>query len=416
MGISRRDFVKGGVSLVSIGTTASSFLKGAVAFAAQNPSSVLPDMGGKTLVLVQMAGGNDGLSTLVPYSNGSYQSARPTLRFDAEEVLPLDADFGLHPNLAGMKGLWDEGKLAVIQGVGYPDQNYSHFKSMAIWQRADPGLTATDGWLGRTLDAMESEAHDPFLGFNVGGSTPASFQGPVAVPSVSDPDDYAFKVGGQAASPDHQRTQTLLKLYEEYPANSPFGVLLETTVDTAVDSSAALAEAGDVYTPAVAYPETSFAGGMSLLAQAIVGDLGMRVGHVTLGGFDTHTNQRDDHDDLMTTLDGGISAFYSDLEAHGKADDVIVLTWSEFARRVQENASEGTDHGAANLMFAVGKGVEGGMFGEPPSLENLVDQGNLGYTTDFRSVYATIAERWLGVPADELLGETWPQLGFIPAA
>lgn len=416
MGISRRDFVKGGVSLVTIGTTAGSFLKGAVAFAAQNPGAVLPELGGKTLVLVQMAGGNDGLSTLVPYTNGAYQSARPTLGFDAEQVLPLDTEFGLHPNLTGLKSLWDENKLAVIQGVGYPEQNYSHFKSMAIWQRADPGLTTTDGWLGRTLEAMESEVHDPFLGFNAGGSQPISLQGPVPVPSVGDPADYAFKVGGEPASPDHQRTQTLLRLYEEYPANSPFGVLLETTVDTAVESSAALAEAGERYTPAVEYPETSFAGGLSLLAQAIVGDLGMRVGHVTLGGFDTHTNQSDTHDDLMTALDGGISAFYADLEAHGKADDVIVLTWSEFARRVEENANGGTDHGAANLMFAVGRGVEGGMFGEPPSLEDLVDRGNLGYTTDFRSVYATVAERWLGVPASELLGDSWPQLGFIPAA
>jgi uncharacterized protein (DUF1501 family) len=401
------------VALVSIGTTAGSFLKGAVAFAAQHPGDVVPGMGGKTLILVQMAGGNDGLSTLAPYRNGAYQSARLTLALGEEEVLQLDDEFGLHPNLVGLKGLWDDGKLAVIQGVGYPEQNYSHFKSMAIWQRADPELALTDGWLGRTLDAMESETHDPFLGFNVGGSTPISLQGPVQVPSVANPADYAFKVAGEAAGVEHQRTATLLKLYEEYPSTSPFGVLLETTLDTAVESSAALAEAGQLYTPAVEYPDTSFGSGLSLLAQAVVGELGMRVGHVTIGGFDTHTNQRAAHDDLMATLDGGLSAFYSDLEAHGKAEDVIVLTWSEFARRVEENANEGTDHGAANLMFAIGRGVQGGMYGEPPSLEHLVDRGNLGYTTDFRSVYATVAERWLGVQSQDLLGEQWPVLDFL---
>jgi len=416
MALNRRDFVKGGVALVSIGTTAGSFLKGAVAFAAQHPADVLPGMGGKTLILVQMAGGNDGLATLAPYTNGAYQSARPTLALGADEVLPLDGEFGLHPNLAGLKGLWDDGKLAVIQGVGYPEQNYSHFKSMAIWQRADPELALKDGWLGRTLEAMESEVHDPFAGFNVGGTTPISLQGPVQVPSVGDPADYAFKVGGETAPVDDQRTATLLKLYEEYPSTSPFGVLLETTIETAVESSGALAEAAKLYVPAVDYPDTSFASGLSLLAQAVVGNLGMRVGHVTIGGFDTHANQRAAHDDLMATLDGGLTAFYADLEAQGKADDVIVLTWSEFARRVEENANDGTDHGAANLMFAIGRGVQGGMFGEPPSLDHLIDRGNLEYTTDFRSVYATVAERWLGVQSADLLGQQWPVLDFLPAA
>jgi uncharacterized protein (DUF1501 family) len=331
--------------------------------------------------------------------------------------LPLTANFGLHPSLAGMKGLWDSGKLAVVQGVGYPEQNYSHFKSEAIWQYADPELQQLDGWLGRTLDALEAEEHDPFLGFNIGRSTPVEMRTPnIAIPSVWDVADYGFKVGGEPVNPDEARSATLLKLYEEYPSTAPYGVLLETTADSAVSSSQLLVEAGNVYSPMVDYPDSSFGYGMSVLAQAIIGDLGVRVAHITLGGFDTHTNENSRHDGLMTTLDEGLSAFYADLEAQGMADDVLVLTWSEFGRRVQENANAGTDHGSASIMFALGSQVNQGLYGDPPSLTQLIDGGNLDFGTDFRSVYATVIERWFGAPADVLLGRQWDQLGFLPAA
>lgn len=412
--ITRRDFVKGGVSLITIGGGVNSLLKGTVAFAKANPSALQTPDNGKILILVQLAGGNDGLRTLVPLGNGAYRSARPTTAIADEDALPLTDSLGLNPRLTGLKSLWDVGNLAVVQGVGYPDQNYSHFKSMAIWQYADPELQQLDGWLGRTLDNMESEEHDPFEGFNIGGSTPAELRHPnLSVPSVRDPSDYGFKRAGQSVDAEEGRTATLLKLYEEYPTVSPYGVLLETTAESAVSSSKLLAEAGADYTPAVAYPENAFANGLSVLAQAIVGRLGMRVGHITLGGFDTHSDENATHDGLMSTLDGGLSAFYADLEAHGMADDVLVLTWSEFARRVAENANGGTDHGAASMMFALGKGVVPGVYGDLPSLTNLVDDGNLAYTTDFRSVYSTIIERWFGVPSEELLGERWEALGFL---
>src|SRR5512139_2437864 len=188
---SRRDFVKGGVALVSIGTSAQSLLKGAVAFAAQNGAYVADPSNKKILVLVQLAGGNDGLNTIVPASDPTYRSSRTTLGLAEEAVLPLEQGFGLHPALVGMKGLWDSGKLAVVRGVGYPEQNYSHFKSMAIWQAGDPKLALDNGWLGRTLEQMERSEHDPFFGFNIGSSTPAEMRTPkIAVPSVRDPDEY----------------------------------------------------------------------------------------------------------------------------------------------------------------------------------------------------------------------------------
>ncbi len=415
--LSRRDFVKGGVALVSIGTTANSLLKGTLAFAAQNPADVLAANNGKILILVQMAGGNDGLNTVVPVGDATYHSVRKAIGIADESILPLEQGFGLHPKLTGLKGLWDEGRFAVVRGVGYPNQNYSHFKSMAIWQAGDPELKLQDGWLGRTLEKLETSSHDPFLGFNIGASTPPELRvESVAIPSVQDPADYNFKVGGRTATASDPRTATLMKLYEQYPAKSPYGVLLETTVESAVSSAAQLATAAASYKAAVEYPKSSFAAGLSVLAEAVIGNVGMRVGHITLGGFDTHSKEVADHTNLMETLDQGLTAFYRDLAAHGRADDVLVLTWSEFGRRVQENANGGTDHGSASVMFALGNGVKRGLYGEQPSLSKLVDNGNLAFTTDFRSVYATVIERWLGTPSEALLGKKWEQLGFINAA
>lgn len=414
--LSRRDFVKGGVALVSIGTSAQSLLKGAVAFAAQNGAYVVDPNNKKILILIQLAGGNDGLNTIIPASDPTYRSSRSTLGIAEEAVLPLDEGFGLHPSLVGIKGLWDSGKLAVVRGVGYPEQNYSHFKSMAIWQAGDPKLQLANGWLGRALEQLESEQHDPFLGFNVGSSTPPEMRTPtLSIPSVRDPADYGVKVGGKLADDTDARTATMLKLYEQYPSTSRYGVLLETTAETAVSSAKMLGEAASKYVPAVEYPDSSFGSGLSVLAEAIVGDLGMRVGHITLGGFDTHNNQLAEHTDLMGTLDAGLTAFYQDLQAHGKADDVLVLTWSEFGRRVQQNANGGTDHGAGSIMFALGNGVQRGLYGDAPNLAALVDNGNVPYTTDFRRVYATVIDRWLGVPHEALLGQHWDPLGFLAA-
>jgi uncharacterized protein (DUF1501 family) len=414
--LSRRDFVKGGVSLVSIGTTAQSLLKGAVAFAAGNPGYVVDPNNKKTLILVQMAGGNDGLNTVVPASDPTYRSSHTTLGLGEGDVLPLAEGFGLHPVMTGLKGLWDGGKLAVVRGVGYPEQNYSHFKSMAIWQAGDPKMELDNGWLGRTLEKLESAEHDPFLGFNIGPSTPPEMRTPaVSVPSVGNPTDYGVKVGVKLADVSNPRTATMLKLYEQYPSSSPYGVLLETTAETAVSSSKMLQDAAGAYKAAAEYPDSSFGSGLSVLAEAVVADLGMRVGHITLGGFDTHNNQLTEQEDLLTTLDAGLTAFYSDLQAQGKADDVLILTWSEFGRRVQQNANGGTDHGAASVMFALGGGVQKGLYGDAPNLAALVDNGNVPFTTDFRRVYATVMERWLGVPSEELLGQKWDPLGFLAA-
>jgi uncharacterized protein (DUF1501 family) len=369
---------------------------------------------GKTLIIVQLAGGNDGLNTVVPYADGAYHDARRRLGVPDDRVVPLNERIGLHQKLAPLKPLWDAGQFAIIEGVGYPNPNLSHFSSMHIWQTASPDGALHGGWVGKYLDDLERREHDPFHGFNVGQSlAPALTTGATAVPAVGNVADYQLRVGDDAVE-SQARRQALLKLYEAYPKAAPYAALLETTFDDALNTSAQLQQSVAGYRPAVEYPRTPLGSGLLLLAQVIDSQQGLRVGHVTLGGFDTHARQVQAHEQLLETLAGGLSAFMQDLEAHGKADGVLVMTWSEFGRRVPENGSDGTDHGTAAPMFLLGKRVRGGAYGEPPSLTDL-DNGNLRYTTDFRSVYATVMERWLGAPAKAVLGGEFKQLGLLPA-
>jgi uncharacterized protein (DUF1501 family) len=230
----------------------------------------------------------------------------------------------------------------------------------------------------------------------------------VNVPSYSVRSDPADTDGGNA------RLQALMKLYNSYPKTAPYAALLDTTALNAQEGSRQLHEADATYHPAVTYPNGPFASGLKILAEAIVQDLGLRVGYITLGGFDTHANQQTTHEALLTTLANGLSAFYNDLAAHRKADNVVVMTWSEFGRRVEENGSQGTDHGTAAPMFVLGNPVNKGIFGEPPGLNNLDDNGNLKYTIDFRSVYATILDRWMGASSKDVLGGSFGSQNFLP--
>ncbi|HLX57102.1 MAG TPA: DUF1501 domain-containing protein, partial [Ktedonobacteraceae bacterium] len=210
------------------------------------------------------------------------------------------------------------------------------------------------------------------------------------------------------------RLQALLNLYNAYPKTAPYAALLDTTALSAQDGSRQLRQADATYHPAATYPNGPFAAGLKILAEAIVQDLGLRVGYVTLGGFDTHANEQATHDNLMTTLANGLSAFYNDLAAHSKADNVVVMTWSEFGRRVEENGSQGTDHGTAAPMFVLGNPINKGIFGEPSSLSDLDPNGNLKYTVDFRSVYATVLDRWMGASSKDVLGADYGSQNFLP--
>jgi uncharacterized protein (DUF1501 family) len=410
--ISRRNFLKESLAVVSLGLGVPSvFGKAAVAAAAENSAGV-----GRTLIVVQLAGGVDGLNTVIPYTDPAYRRARPGIAIPRNEMLTLGDQFAFHPSLAQMKEVWDEGRLAVVQGVGYPNPDLSHFKSMDIWQSANPDGVSREGWLGRYFDEVTDAEGHPLAGLSIGRSLPSAFKTPRApIPSMESLEAFGLRPAFGDKEP-LRREASLVRLYDIYqPSNTPFAALLDTTLDDALGSATTLKTAHEVYQPSVTYPESSLASGLQLLAELIDSGEGvspLRVGHVTLGGFDTHTQEPGNLANLLREASEAITAFWRDIVAHGHGDNVMVMTWSEFGRRVAENAQAGTDHGAAGVMFLLGGGIKGGLYGDPPSLTDL-DNGNLRYTVDFRSVYATVLERWLQAPADAILGQRFDQLNLL---
>lgn len=305
--------------------------------------------------------------------------------------------------------------MAIVEGVGYPNQSLSHFQAMDIWQTLDLNGAGGEGWLGKLVSGWVDQDGHPFKALDIGVQTAQ------ALSSISAPVPTLTSVNAYRIYPDpadrdlgNARLQALMKLYNSYPKTSPYAALLDTTALSAQDGSRALREADAEYQASVTYPIGPFAAGLKILAEAIVEGLGLRVGYVTLGGFDTHANQQATHAALMKLLADGLSAFYKDLSNHGKADKVVIMTWSEFGRRVGENGSQGTDHGTAAPMFVLGNPVNKGIFGEPSSLSNLDHTGNLKYTTDFRSVYATVLDRWLGASSKDVLGGSFGSQDFLP--
>jgi uncharacterized protein (DUF1501 family) len=405
----RREFLKqtlGGMAVVSLGLGVPSvFAKAALAAGNENSAGT-----GRTLIVVQLAGGLDGLNTVIPYSDPLYRGYRPQLGLDESEILVVDDRIAFHPALAGLKGLLDDGQMAVVESVGYANPTFSHFKAMDIWQSADPDSTARDGWLGRYFESLTDGGGHPLSGLSYGSSLPSSFESSqVSIPAVSSLDDFSL-AGPQS------RSGTLVDMYDLYrPANTPFAALLDSSLATALDSSAQLTAAHESYTPSVDYPASSLASGLRLLAELIDsgdGTTPLRVGHVMLGGFDTHTQEESRLQTLLQDTSDALSAFWQDIVAHGHDREVLVMTWSEFGRRVPENAQLGTDHGSAGPMFLIGGAIKSGFYGEPPDLDHL-DDANLRYSVDFRSVYATVLEDWLEASATDILGASFPKLDLL---
>ncbi len=423
MMLTRRAMIKDGLLAVSAGMIMPSVFGRAVR-AAQNAAregSLWAQAAlSKTLIVVQMAGGNDGLNTIVPYTDSAYYQARPTLAVPQAQVLDLNGRLGLHPALKALMPLWQASKLAIVEGVGYPNPNLSHFASMDIWQTLDLNGQGAQGWLGKYVAGLVDQDGHPFQSLAVGTALPTALRALNAdVPTVSNPAAYKLLpdpgAGEQQVSAAEARIQTLLKLYNTYPRSAPYAALLDATAQNAVEGSKQLAAVASTYKPAVTYPNTNFAKGLQVLAEVIVQGLGLRVGYVTIGGFDTHADQAKTQTTLLTDLAEGVSAFLADLAAHNASQNVVVMTWSEFGRRVEENGNQGTDHGTAAPLFVVGDAVQGGVYGEPPDLNRLDGAGNLIFTTDFRSIYATVLDRWLGAPSSAILGGSFDDQSFLPA-
>ena len=418
MRLSRRAMIRDGMLVVSAGMVMPSIFSRGVASARSlslDGARLSLAASNRTLIVVQLAGGNDGLNTVVPYADATYRQLRPTIGVTEDQVLQLDSRLGLHPNLSALKSIWDQGHMAIVEGVGYPNQSLSHFQAMDIWQTLDLNGTGTQGWLGKLVAGMVDQDGHPFKAMDIGVQTATALSSiSTPVPTLINAKSYRIAPDPTDSDGGNARVQALLNLYNTYPKSSPYAALLDTTALDAQQGGKQLEQADAQYKPAVTYPDDPFSAGLKVLAEAIVQGLGLRVGYVTLGGFDTHAHQQQTHASLMKTLADGLAAFYTDLTQHGKVDDVVVMTWSEFGRRVEENGSLGTDHGTAAPMFVLGNSINKGIFGEPPDLNSLDQNGNLKYTVDFRSVYATVLDRWMGASSKDVLGASFGAQNFLP--
>jgi uncharacterized protein (DUF1501 family) len=356
--------------------------------------------GDKTLVVIQLGGGNDGLNTLVPFTNDAYYAARPQIALSKKDVIPVDTDLGMHPNLRDLATFFDNSELAWIQNVGYPNPNRSHFASMAIWHTASPESSLNDGWIGR----VAAQIGDPLCASNIGNNTPLAFYNEsVLAPSINDVDKFEFMLGEKLRVP----FQNILKQQRE--GESAF---IQHSVEQMLENTSTIQARLGNYQSAVEYPKNELAKRLQQAAKLIATGLNQKVLYVSMGGFDTHANQRGTHDTLMLHVAESLSAFQKDLEAQGLADKVAVLAFSEFGRRVAENASEGTDHGQGGAMFALGKGIKGGVYGDLPDLENL-EAGDIKYQQDFRGVYAKVLDNWLGISSRDILGNEFNGPEFV---
>jgi uncharacterized protein (DUF1501 family) len=398
MNLSRRGFLKSS-SLVALGASVPGFVSRT---AAQAPLASAAGGRDTILVVIQLTGGNDGLNTVIPFRDDAYRRLRPTLAQPANQVRRLNDAVGLHPSMNGLADLLQDQSLCVVQGVGYPNPNQSHFVSMDIWQSASPAGPRNEGWVGRALRGIPGAASFHLTGSNE--PAPLALTGaPVRVPSIASLADFQLRVN-PANQNDGQRQRTII---EQVATPAEQGNLLDFVQRTSVNtyaSSRRLQEIGRSYTPRVPYPGSALANHLRLAAQLIDGGLGARLFYVSIDGFDTHASQAQAHANLLREVSDAMTAFYRDMAARGHRDRILMLTFSEFGRRARENGSHGTDHGAAAPMLLVGGKVRAGVVGAHPSLTDL-DAGNLRFHTDFRQVYAAILDRWLGVPSRQVLGQ-----------
>jgi uncharacterized protein (DUF1501 family) len=394
---SRRQFLAalGGSAVISLGGNVPKFLTQAAA--AESPG------GGDTiLVVVQLTGGNDGLNTVVPYNNDEYRKARPKLAIAAKDALKINDTLGFHPSARGLSDLLEAGKLSVVQGVGYPDPNRSHFESMDIWHTCQrKGNVRSTGWLGRFLDASREATDVDAPAVHVGSEKqPLALASEyVRVLSFASPESFRLQDGGN----EQLRAAIRALANRGEGLSDPLLGFLHTSTTSALSTSERIADALSDYQTPVSYPESTLATRLKTIAQLIDSGLKTRVYYVELDGFDTHSQQAAAHAALLQQFSGAVRAFVEDIAHHGHGDRTLVMSFSEFGRRVAENASEGTDHGAAAPMFLAGSRVRPGLVGEHPSFDDL-DDGDLKHHTDFRQVYATLLEQWLGWSSAAVLG------------
>lgn len=412
----RREFVSCGLGIVGIGASVPNYLL-RTALAGENA-----EPGQRVLVVIQLSGGHDAMSALVPYGHAEYAKVRNVTRIKDEEVVKINEELGLHPHLSGFKAMLDGGAFAALPGVGYPNSNLSHFHSTDIWHTADvrgrlcPAGEGPFGWIGKACDAAYEGTVEPQRAIAVGtGATPMALWGRRHQGIAFDSPESFRYVGDRG---DAERGDVYRRLHELGSAASPALSELAFVTQTAVAANACSQRIRDSsvnYKPSIEYPATALGRHLRTIAGLILGGLTTRM-YFTFhgGGFDTHVDQRPHHDRLMKELNDAVVAFYQDLEARKQAQRVLTLTTSEFGRTVKENGGQGTDHGAAAAMFMFGR-VKPGIHGAHPSLSDVITGGGdrLKETTDFRAVYATVLEKWLNIPSQGVLGQQYPLIDCI---
>jgi len=436
----RREFLRKTVLGSALSWTVPAFLANTfAALQSQAADSAIQTATGKDgtiLVVLQMAGGNDGINTVVPYSSDHYRQARLRIGLPADKVLKLSDEIGLHPAMTGFKDLYDSGNLSVIQGVGYPNPNRSHFRSTEIWQTAsDSDKYEKYGWIGRYFD-NDCVGSDPAVGVAIEDQVPQSFfaQKPKGI-CVTNPQNYRFMPGDhpRQGQPDMvEESYEKLNDIEVTPADGNSGgsigmlpsampmtggraidFIERTALDAQVSSDEIRSIAARVQNQAQ-YPGSQLGNSLKLVAKLIGGGLPTRIYYVSQGGYDTHTNQIATQQRLLGDLGDSVKSFVQDMKAQGNMQRVLVMTFSEFGRRVSENANGGTDHGAAAPMFIVGNKVNAGLLGAYPSLapQDLFE-GDIKYSVDFRSVYSAVLENWLKTKSAPILGRQFDMLPVV---
>jgi uncharacterized protein (DUF1501 family) len=389
-----------GASLVALGSVVPQFVARTALAAAPGKDNVL--------VVLELTGGNDGLNTVIPYADDLYHKARPTLRQTKDVVIRLDDHVGLHSGMGGLRPLWEQGQLAVVQGVGYPNPERSHFEAMDIWQSGDPKRTATNGWLGRaTTEMKDTSGGVPILHIGSKSLPLAATGAPGGAVTVNDKNSFRLELGDGKAEQQKARRK-LLEDVAKPPERAGEDDLLsfvqrrQVQTLTSVETLRGLLEGPN----AISGSGTGLSQKLQLIAGLIAKGFGTRIFYVSLDGFDTHAGQAATHNTLLAELADSVGGFFQTLKTNGDGSRVRMVTFSEFGRRVDENGSRGTDHGAASCLFVAGPSVKGGVVGPHPSLSDLGD-GDLKFHTDFRRVYATLLDGWLGCDGKAVLGAKW---------
>ena len=368
-----------------------------------------------SLVVIQLSGGNDAMNTVVPYTNGIYHDSRKAIHLSEDQVIDLNGTLGLSNSLGPMKSIWDAGKMAIIQGIGYPKPNRSHFRSMDIWHTAESDHIADSGWLGRTIRELNPEGKNVITGINFGRGLPRALHAkgvPVAsvgnlatyglMPDIADQmtRELAVDVFARMYGPDDTRDAVLQQI-----SNTGMGAYLGADI---------LRAAPEAYSSTIEYQaDVPIAQSLRDISQVMLADLGTRVFYTQHGGYDTHAGELDNHAKLWNDLSTAVNDFLADLDEHERGDDAVVMIFSEFGRRIRDNGS-GTDHGSGGVAFILGNSVKGGLYGEYPSLDPGEQvEGDMCFNNDFRGTYATLLDQWMGIDPYTILNDHYEQFDLI---